>query len=171
MCFCSFPGTQASLLSLLPNKAYDPREPGRARETTWSCSAGSRAVQRGPSSHYKLPQGPEIVHRTPSAGRTPCHLTNSPREHFALLGSAFRAEVGEDVPVSLGPCHSAEQAPAPTEQGGTVKAPMIITGWQEGFLKPFSHRHSPLNDSWHSGDRAFTWETRVQSRHPCSKPK
>lgn len=59
----------------------------------------------------------------------------------------------------------------PQNNGWTVKALMIITGWQEGFLKLFSHRHSPLNDNCPPGDRAFTWETTVHSSHRCSKPK
>lgn len=59
----------------------------------------------------------------------------------------------------------------PQNNGWTVKAPMIITGWQEGFLEPFSHGHSPLNDNCPAGDRAFSWETSVHSRHLHSKPK
>lgn len=127
MCFCSTePGTQASLLSLFQPKPMIHRSQGEQEKPTWLlcwllCRLQGNAERALFTLHdaaaNKLPQGPEIVQETPSAGRTPFPpLTNSLTEHFALLGSAFRAEVSKDLPVSLAPGHSAEQAPAPTEQ-------------------------------------------------------
>lgn len=84
---------------LLQIKVYDPREPGRARETHLAPLQAPGQCREAPVhttdvAANKLLQGAEIVHKTPSKGRIPfTHSTNSPTEHFALLGSAFRAEV------------------------------------------------------------------------------
>lgn len=154
----SYPGTQERLLSF-KSKYMVQNEPGRVRETHLAALQILRQW-REVLVHIKRASCQQAISGTRDSPSTTAQ--NSGRTHFpwslgkpvhrALLRLDFSSEVNELfqlVWVSLPQCTTVCRTSPRTHSVPNiwaVEAPVIITGRQQGFLEPFSHRHSPLND-------------------------